>query len=157
MAYGHAERTLAAIRLLEAETRELLSSQDRLDPEAAHYRRGEPGGVRQVQMATGESAQGEKLGLAEPVADAAPVRAYPVARPEPGDQSGRRLLRDRGAVADAVAVPAQRTPYDLDRAGHWVRLDHPAPADPAAVEDPQRGLGTARVTSARVALPCRDS
>jgi hypothetical protein len=26
MAYGHAERTLAAIRLLEAETRELLNS-----------------------------------------------------------------------------------------------------------------------------------
>jgi len=37
MAYGHAERTLAAIRLLEAETRELLSSSlVHLDP--AHTR-----------------------------------------------------------------------------------------------------------------------
>ncbi|HXZ72980.1 MAG TPA: hypothetical protein VEH31_19195 [Streptosporangiaceae bacterium] len=33
MAYGHAERALAAIRLLEAETRELLSGLSRLDPE----------------------------------------------------------------------------------------------------------------------------
>jgi hypothetical protein len=39
MAYGHAERTLAAIRLLEAETMELLSSQDQLDPEAAQWLR----------------------------------------------------------------------------------------------------------------------
>jgi hypothetical protein len=35
MAYGHAERTLATIRLLEAETRELLSRQENLDPEQA--------------------------------------------------------------------------------------------------------------------------
>jgi hypothetical protein len=33
MSYGHAERTLAAIRLFEAETRALLSSQVQLDPE----------------------------------------------------------------------------------------------------------------------------
>lgn len=39
MAYGHAERTIAAIRLLEAETRELLSSQDQLDPEQAQWLR----------------------------------------------------------------------------------------------------------------------
>jgi hypothetical protein len=39
MAYGHAERTLAAIRLLEAETRELLRSQDQLDPEQAQWLR----------------------------------------------------------------------------------------------------------------------
>jgi hypothetical protein len=32
MAYGHAERTLATIRRLEAETRELLSRQEYLDP-----------------------------------------------------------------------------------------------------------------------------
>lgn len=44
MAYGHAERTLAAIRLLEAETRELLSRQDQLDPEEAQWLRdvGQP-------------------------------------------------------------------------------------------------------------------
>jgi hypothetical protein len=37
MAYGHAERTLAAIRLLEAETRELLSGLEHLDPEHAQW------------------------------------------------------------------------------------------------------------------------
>ncbi len=36
MAYGHAERTLAAIRLLEAETRELLNRPADLD--AGHAR-----------------------------------------------------------------------------------------------------------------------
>lgn len=39
MAYGHAERTLAAIRLLEAETRELLARQEHLDPEQAEWLR----------------------------------------------------------------------------------------------------------------------
>lgn len=37
MAYGHAERTLATIRLLEAETRELLATQDHLDPEETQW------------------------------------------------------------------------------------------------------------------------
>jgi hypothetical protein len=39
MAYGHAERTLATIRLLEAETRALLNSQDELDAEQAQWLR----------------------------------------------------------------------------------------------------------------------
>ena len=39
MPYGHAERTLATIRLLEAETRELLSRQEHLDPEQAEWLR----------------------------------------------------------------------------------------------------------------------
>ena len=39
MAYGHAERTLATIRLLEAETRELLSRQKHLEPEQAEWLR----------------------------------------------------------------------------------------------------------------------
>jgi hypothetical protein len=39
MAYGHAERTLAAIRLLEAETIELLSAQPLLDPEQEQWLR----------------------------------------------------------------------------------------------------------------------
>jgi hypothetical protein len=39
MAYGHAERTLATIRLLEAETRELLAGQEHLDPEQAEWLR----------------------------------------------------------------------------------------------------------------------
>jgi hypothetical protein len=33
MAYGHAERNLALIRQLEAETRKLIGSLDQLDPE----------------------------------------------------------------------------------------------------------------------------
>jgi hypothetical protein len=39
MAYGHAERTLATIRLLEAETRELLSREEQRDPELAKWLR----------------------------------------------------------------------------------------------------------------------
>ncbi len=37
MAYGHAERNLAAIRLLEAETRELLNGLERLEPEHVQW------------------------------------------------------------------------------------------------------------------------
>jgi len=37
MAYGHAERTLAAIRCLEAETAELLSARDHLDPDEEQW------------------------------------------------------------------------------------------------------------------------
>jgi hypothetical protein len=39
MAHGHAERTLAAIRLLEAETRDLLGSMARLDSEQRQWLR----------------------------------------------------------------------------------------------------------------------
>ena len=39
MTYGHAERTLATIRLLEAETRDLLCRQEHLDPEHAQWLR----------------------------------------------------------------------------------------------------------------------
>jgi hypothetical protein len=37
MAYGHAERNLAAIRLLEEETRELLDGLPQLDPEQSQW------------------------------------------------------------------------------------------------------------------------
>jgi hypothetical protein len=37
--YGHAERTLATIRLLEAETRELLCREEQLDSEQAEWLR----------------------------------------------------------------------------------------------------------------------
>ncbi len=37
MAYGHAERTLAAIRLLETQTAELLYSLPRLDAEQSSW------------------------------------------------------------------------------------------------------------------------
>jgi len=39
MPYGHAERNLAAIRLLEAETRQLLSGPVQLDPGHAQWLR----------------------------------------------------------------------------------------------------------------------
>ena len=39
MSYGHAERTLATIRLLEEETTAFLNSQDRLDPEQEKWLR----------------------------------------------------------------------------------------------------------------------
>ena len=60
MGYGHAERTLAAIRVLEAETRELLSRQEHLDPEQAEWlrqaaesasRRLRPGGADDIRIA----------------------------------------------------------------------------------------------------------
>ena len=56
MAYGHAERTLATIRLLEAETRELLSRQEHLDPEQAEWLReaAEPASRR---LRSGSSAR----------------------------------------------------------------------------------------------------
>jgi len=37
MAYGHAERNLALIRLLEAETRQLLTSLSQPDPEQSAW------------------------------------------------------------------------------------------------------------------------
>jgi hypothetical protein len=39
MAYGHAERNLALIRQLEAETRQLLGSLDQADPEQSAWLR----------------------------------------------------------------------------------------------------------------------
>lgn len=66
MAYGHAERTLAAIRMLVAETRELLSDESDLDAEQEQWLREEvpvrsvhrasaatPGGLAQPQVALG--------------------------------------------------------------------------------------------------------
>jgi len=37
MAYGHAERNLALIRLLEAETRQVLTGLSQLDPEQSAW------------------------------------------------------------------------------------------------------------------------
>jgi hypothetical protein len=39
MGYGHAERNLALIRQLEAETRQLLDTLDQLDPEQSAWLR----------------------------------------------------------------------------------------------------------------------
>jgi hypothetical protein len=50
MAYGHAERNLALVRQLEAQTRQLLESLDRLDPEQSAWlqevTRSNPPGAR---------------------------------------------------------------------------------------------------------------
>jgi hypothetical protein len=48
MAYGHAERNLAQIRQLEAETRKLLGSLDQLDPEQSAWSQEVPGPGRQA-------------------------------------------------------------------------------------------------------------
>jgi hypothetical protein len=60
MAYGHAERVLAAIRRLEDETRELLSGLDQLDPEQAQWleevsRPDAPGGRPRPAPAVGSA------------------------------------------------------------------------------------------------------
>ncbi len=44
MAYGHAGRNLAAIRQLEAETRELLSGSPQPDPEQSRWLQETAGG-----------------------------------------------------------------------------------------------------------------
>ena len=66
--YGHAERILATIRLLEAETRELLSCEEHLDPEQAEclreaaesasrrLRPGSAGGLRTAWLASAYQA-----------------------------------------------------------------------------------------------------
>jgi len=48
MAYGHAERVLAALRLLEAETAELLDSLPLLDAEQSRWLEEARGPGRQV-------------------------------------------------------------------------------------------------------------
>jgi len=49
MSYGHAERTLATIRLLEAETREMLASLERIDPEKVQWLRDDAWSGREVR------------------------------------------------------------------------------------------------------------
>ncbi len=60
MAYGHAERALATIRQLEAETRALLLGLDQLDPEQEQWladtaqadsQRSQPRAVQQCEPA----------------------------------------------------------------------------------------------------------
>jgi len=60
MAYGHAERTLAAIRLLEAETRELLSSPARLDPEHRQWLQDAADTAAQRLQPAGEPAADDR-------------------------------------------------------------------------------------------------
>ncbi len=69
MAYGHAERTLAAIRLLEAETRELLNGLEHLDPEHVQWLQDavESASLRlQAPARSGLTATGQATGPADP-------------------------------------------------------------------------------------------
>lgn len=65
MAYGHAERTLAAIRLLEAETRQLLDGLPALDREQSQWLLG-AGAARsqQRQLVLAELPGGDRAGTA---------------------------------------------------------------------------------------------
>jgi hypothetical protein len=80
MAYGHAERTLAAIRILEAETTNLLVSQDHLDAEQAQWLHGvslrgdfpSPDFPDPSPQAPGQT--GELLSTEENINDRRPVR-----------------------------------------------------------------------------------
>ena len=67
MAYGHAERNLALIRQLEAETRKLLGSLNQLDPEQSAWLREVASPRRQAghqyrpEPASSSSSRGQEL------------------------------------------------------------------------------------------------
>ena len=84
MTYGHAERTLAAIRLLEAETRHLLGS-TRLDP--AHER-----WLRAAADSASRRLESERTGAQGSSAEADPLPSSdPIARDlGPSPQAARR-------------------------------------------------------------------
>jgi hypothetical protein len=81
MAYGHAERTLAAIRLLEAETRELLSSLAQLDPEHRQWLQDAADGAAQRLRSTSEPLTDgpSSTGSQASSATGAPLRSRTVA------------------------------------------------------------------------------
>ena len=56
MAYGHAERILALVRGLEAQTRQLLESLDRLDPEQSAWLQEVTRPQRPIEMTQTSSA-----------------------------------------------------------------------------------------------------
>jgi hypothetical protein len=81
MSYGHAERTLATIRLLEAETIDLLSSQDHLHPEQERWLR------EAAESASGASRPPARLALqAGPRRGCAQVN--PATSERPGTEPG---------------------------------------------------------------------
>jgi hypothetical protein len=67
MAYGHAERNLALIRQLEAETRKLLGRLNQLDPEQSAWVQEITGAQRQAahqyrpETASSSSSRGRQL------------------------------------------------------------------------------------------------
>jgi hypothetical protein len=65
MAYGHAERNLALIRQLEAETTDLLGTLEQPDPEQSawlqDHHRSRPGHVRDAQTSQEATAAAARL------------------------------------------------------------------------------------------------
>jgi hypothetical protein len=68
MTYGHAERNLAALRMLEAETAELLRGQPHLDSEQSGWLREVTGPVAPA----GSRQTGRSAGSARPVENGEP-------------------------------------------------------------------------------------
>ncbi len=64
MTYGHAERALAAIRRLEAETRELLAGLPHLDPEQSQW-------LQEVTI--GNQRHREPAAVTQPAGDVGPA------------------------------------------------------------------------------------
>ena len=96
MAYGHAERVVAAIRQLEAETAELLNGLDQLDAEQAQWLEdvSQPNAARERPTATKAG-----FGISVVVSDAGRDRSL--------DLPGRRLRGSgwaRGHAQDTAAA-----------------------------------------------------
>ena len=100
MAYGHAERVVATIRQLEAETKELLNSLDHLDPEQARWLEdvSQPSTARERPVATKAGC-----GISVMLSDADRDRSL--------DLPGRRLRGSgwaRGHAQDTAAAEGER-------------------------------------------------
>jgi hypothetical protein len=76
MAYSHADRVLETIRRLEAETRELLSGLDSLDPEQAQWLQ-DTGPGSEPALSRGRLRLGLEAGPPEPIAIAPGGAAVP--------------------------------------------------------------------------------
>ena len=107
MAYGHAERTLATIRLLEAETRELLSRQKYLEPEHAEW-------LRQAAESASRRLHSGSAAGTRTAHDQAGVRLSRRVEPRPVrlGPSGPRLSRSAQPARPAAALPCPFLPVE---------------------------------------------
>ncbi len=131
MAYGHAERTLATIRLLEAETRELLSRQKHLEPEHAEWLR------QATESASRRLHSGNAAGTLT-AHDQAGVRLSRRVHPRPVrlGRCGPGRSRSAQPACPAAALPCSFLPVE------------PAP-DPVPHRVPERVVKTLRAHRAR--------